>query len=39
VAKIHGTYKAAFEVNNIQRYMMEMTGALCLDESLSESMP
>lgn len=39
VAKIYGNYKTAFEVNNTQRYLMEMTGALCLEEPLSESMP
>lgn len=39
LAKMYGTYKAAFEVNSTQRYLMEMTGLLCLDEPLNESMP
>lgn len=38
MAKMYGTYRAAFEIRSTQRYLMEFTGALCLEEQLAQSM-
>jgi hypothetical protein len=39
LAKAHGTYKAMYAVCSIQRYLMELSGALCLYEGLGAGMP
>jgi hypothetical protein len=39
MAKLHGTYKSLYYVHSTQRYMMQLTGAMCMEESLGESMP
>ncbi len=30
LAKIYGSYKALYNLNSIQRYIIELTGSLCL---------
>ena len=30
LAKIHGSYKTLYSVNSMQRYIMQLTGSLCL---------
>ena len=34
MAKIHGSYKTLYEVRSVQRYMVELTGNLCIEEAL-----
>ena len=34
MAKIHGSYKTLYEIRSVQRYMVELTGNLCIEEAL-----
>ena len=39
MAKIHGSYKTLYEIRSVQRYMVELTGNLCIEEALHQKMP
>jgi hypothetical protein len=38
MAKIHGSYKAIYEMNSRERYIMEITGSLAVVSNLSDEM-
>jgi hypothetical protein len=39
LAKIYGNYKTIFSINSMQRYVIELTGGICLPSSLGVNMP